>query len=96
MLVGLIQSFADHFDPTNLVNLLNEILDLRFEKKYNVVGPAVTATIFVHLRSLLAGSVNVVSGVATVPINLWDILDGAVPCRTARSSAPSHAPSSMI
>ena len=78
MLVGLIQSFADHFDPTNLVNLLNEILDLRFEKKYNVVGPAVTATIFVHLRSLLAGSVNVVSGVATVPINLWDILDGAV------------------
>ena len=96
MLVGLIQSFADHFDPTNLVNLLNEILDLRFEKKYNVVGPAVTATIFVHLRSLLAGSVNVVSGVATVPINCGIFSTELFPCRTARSSAPSHAPSSMI
>lgn len=30
-LVGLIQSFADNFDPTNLINLLNEALDLRLD-----------------------------------------------------------------
>lgn len=73
---GLIQSFADRFNPTNLVNLLNEILNLRFSKNYQVVGPAIAATITVHLRSLLAGSTNVVTGIATVPIDLWSILDG--------------------
>lgn len=75
-LIGLIQSFADYFNPTNLVNLLNEVLDLKFSKKYEVVGPAVAATVTVHLRSLLAGPTNVVTGVATVTINLWDILNG--------------------
>lgn len=75
-LIGLIQSFADRFNPTNLVNLLNEILNLRFSKNYQVVGPAIAATITVHLRSLLAGSTNVVTGIATVPIDLWSILDG--------------------
>lgn len=73
---GLIQSFANYFNPTNLVNLLNEVLNLRFSKNYQVVGPAIAATITVHLRSLLAGSTNVVTGIATVPIDLWSILDG--------------------
>lgn len=77
-LVALIQSFANYFNPNNLVSLLNDVLDLRFQKTYNIVGPAVAATITVHLRSLLAGSTNVVTGVATVPIDLWSILDGAI------------------
>lgn len=72
MLVGLINSFADNFDPTNFVNLLNEVLDLRFNKSY----AAGIAKIDVQLRPLLAGPYKVVSVVD--PIDLWGILDGAV------------------
>lgn len=72
MLVGLINSFADNFDPTNFVNLLNEVLDLRFNKGY----AAGIAKIDVKLRPLLAGPYKVVSVVD--PIDLWGILDGAV------------------
>lgn len=73
-LIQLIQSFADHFNPTNLVNLLNEVLDLRFDRNYTVI--VVTIGVHVHLRSLLAGPFNIVDGVTTATINLWDILDG--------------------
>lgn len=73
-LIQLIQSFADHFNPTNLVNLLNEVLDLRFDKNYTVI--IVTIGVHVHLRSLLAAPFNIVDGAATATINLWDILDG--------------------
>lgn len=73
-LIQLIQSFADHFNPTNLVNLLNEVLDLRFDRNYTVI--IVTIGVHVHLRSLLAAPFNIVDGAATATINLWDILDG--------------------
>lgn len=77
LLIQLIQSFADHFSPSNLVNLLNEILDLQFNKNYTVI--VVTIGVHVHLRSLLAGPFNIVDGVTTVSLNLWDTLDGAIP-----------------
>lgn len=76
LLIQLIQSFADHFSPSNLVNLLNEILDLQFNKNYTVI--VVTIGVHVHLRSLLAGPFNIVDGVTTVSLNLWDTLDGAI------------------
>ena len=73
MLVGLINSFADNFDSTNLVNLLNEVLDLQFHKKY-----IVTLQVNVHLRGLLAGPYNLTSGLYTYSLDLWGILDGAI------------------
>lgn len=73
MLVGLINSFADNFNPTNFVNLLNEVLDHQFHKKY--VG---TLQINVHLRGLLAGPYNVTSGLVTTPIDLWAELDKSI------------------
>lgn len=72
MLVDIINSFADNFDPTNLVNLLNEVLNLKFSKGYVLNA----VTISVNLRGLLAGPYNIVTGITTVSINLWDILDG--------------------
>lgn len=71
MLVGLINSFADNFDPTNFVNLLNEVLNLRFSKSYLAI-----AKIDVQLRALLAGPHNVVNLID--PIDLWGMLDGMV------------------
>lgn len=76
LLIQLIQSFANHFSPSNLVNLINEILDLQFNKNYTVI--IVTIGVHVHLRSLLAGPFNIVDGVTTVSLNLWDTLDGAI------------------
>lgn len=73
MLVGLINSFADNFNSTNFVNLLNEVLDLQFHKKY-----IVTLQVNVHLRGLLAGPYNITSGLYTYSLDLWGILDGAV------------------
>lgn len=73
MLVGLINSFADNFNSTNLVNLLNEVLDLKFQKKY-----IVTLQVNVQLRGLLAGPYNLTSGLYTYPLDLWGILDGAI------------------
>lgn len=73
MLVGLINSFADNFDSTNLVNLLNEALDLQFHKKY--LG---TLQVNVHLRGLLAGPYNLTSGIYTYSLDLWTMLDGAL------------------
>ncbi len=73
LLVGVIQSFADNFNSTNLVNLLNEVLDLKFSKKY--LG---SLTISVHLRPMLAGPYNLTSGIYTYRLDLWGILDGAI------------------
>lgn len=73
-LVALIQNFAAYFNPTNLVNLVNEILDLQFNKNYTVI--VVTIGVHVHLRAMLAGSFNIVDGVTTVPLDLWSTLDG--------------------
>lgn len=73
LLVGVIQSFADNFNSTNLVNLLNEVLDLKFSKKY--LG---SLTISVHLRPMLAGPYNLTSGIYTYTLDLWGILDGAI------------------
>lgn len=73
LLVGLIQSFADNFNPTNLVNLVNDILDVRFAKTY--IG---TVKFQIQLRGLLAGPYALVSGLVSVNLDLWDILDKAV------------------
>ena len=73
MLVGLINSFADNFNSTNLVNLLNEALDLQFHNKY--LG---TLQVNVHLRGLLAGPYNLTSGIYTYTLDLWTMLDGAL------------------
>lgn len=73
MLVGLINSFADNFNSTNFVNLLNEVLDLKFQKKY-----IVTLQVNVQLRGLLAGPYNLTSGLYTYSLDLWGILDGAI------------------
>lgn len=74
MLVDIINSFADNFDPTNLVSLVNEVLNLNFSKSY-VAG---IATISVNLRGLLAGPYTVVDAGAInkTTIDLWSILDG--------------------
>lgn len=72
MLVNIINSFADHFDPTNLVNLVNEVLDLKFSKGY--MAGIVTFTI--QLRGLLAGPFNIVTGITTFALDLWSTLDG--------------------
>ncbi len=74
MLVDIINSFADNFDPTNLVNLLNEVLNLKFSKGYVLNA----ATISVNLRGLLAGPYTVVDAGAInkTTIDLWSILDG--------------------
>ena len=74
MLVDIINSFADNFDPTNLVSLVNEVLNLNFSKGY--VGGI--ATISVNLRGLLAGPYTVVDAGAInkTTIDLWSILDG--------------------
>lgn len=81
LLVGLIQSFADNFDSTNLVNFINELLDLRFHKNtYKVLG-LVTLDVQVQLRGLLAGSYLIVkpSAVADpIYLDLWGMLDGAI------------------
>ena len=71
MLVGLVNSFADNFNSTNFVNLLNEVLNLRFSKSYLAI-----AKIDVQLRALLAGPHNVVNLID--PIDLWGMLDGMV------------------
>lgn len=75
-LIGLIQSFASYFNPTNLVNLLNEVLNLHFRQSY-VVG---VATIQVQLRGLLAGTYRIVDAgsINQTDLNLWDTLDGAI------------------
>lgn len=73
LLVGLIQSFADNFNSTNLVNLVNDILDVRFAKTY--IG---TVKFQIQLRGLLAGPYALVSGLVSVNLDLWDILDNAV------------------
>lgn len=73
LLTGVINSFANNFNPTNLINLLNEVLDLQFHKKY--IG---TLQINVHLRGLLAGPYALTSGLYTYNLDLWGILDGAV------------------
>lgn len=73
MLVGLINSFADNFNPTNFINLLNEVLDHQFHNKY-----VVTLQVNVHLRGLLAGPYNVTSGLVTTPIDLWAELDKSI------------------
>lgn len=73
LLVGVINSFADAFNPTNLVNLLNEVLDLKFQNKY-----VVTLSLQVQLRGLLAGPYNLTSGLYTYSLDLWGILDGAI------------------
>lgn len=78
-LVGLIQSFADNFDPTNLINLLNEALDLRLDTSEKVLG-LVTINVHVHLRSLLAGPFLVIDAgsINQTEIDLWSTLDGAI------------------
>lgn len=75
-LIGLIQSFANYFNPTNLVNLLNEVLNLHFKQSY-VAG---VATIQVQLRGLLAGTYRIVDAgsINQTNLNLWDTLDGAI------------------
>lgn len=73
LLVGLIQSFADNFNSTNLVNLVNDILDVRFAKTY--IG---TVKFQIQLRGLLAGPYALVSGLVSVNLDLWGILDGAI------------------
>lgn len=73
MLVGLINSFADNFNPTNLISLLNQALDHQFHQKY-----VVTLQVNVHLRGLLAGPYNVTSGLVTTPIDLWAELDKSI------------------
>lgn len=73
LLVGVIQSFADNFASANLVNLANEILDLRFADTY--IG---TVKFQLQLRGLLAGSYPIVSGLIKVNIDLWSILDDAI------------------
>lgn len=73
LLVGVINSFADAFNPTNFVNLLNEVLDLKFQNKY-----VVTLSLQVQLRGMLAGPYNLTSGLYTYSLDLWGILDGAV------------------
>lgn len=73
LLTGVINSFADAFDPTNLVNLLNEVLDLKFQNKY-----VLTLSLQVQLRGLLAGPYNLTSGLYTYTLDLWGILDGAL------------------
>lgn len=73
LLVGLIQSFADNFNSTNLVNLVNDILDVRFAKTY-----IATVKFQIQLRGLLAGSYALVSGLVSVNLDLWGILDGAI------------------
>lgn len=76
-LVALIQSFANHFESTKLVGLLNGILDIRLQKTYNAFGPAVQLKVNIHPRALLAGgNVEIIGGIASVPLNLWDTLDG--------------------
>lgn len=78
-LVELIQSFADKFNPTNLVNLLNEALDLRLDTSEKVLG-LVTIKVHVHLRSLLAGPFLVIDAgsINQTNIDLWHELDGAI------------------
>lgn len=73
LLVGVIQSFADNFSSANLVNLLNEILDLKFQGTY-----IATLKLNVQLRGLLAGPYNITSGIYTYSLDLWGILDGAI------------------
>lgn len=74
MLLGsIVRSFADNFKSTNLVNLINEVLDLYFSGKY--IG---TLTITVHLRGMLAGPYNVTSGIYTYTLDLWNMLDTKV------------------
>lgn len=74
MLVNVINSFADNFDPTNLVNLINEVLNLQFRQSY-ALG---IATISVNLRGLLAGPYMIVDAgsINKTTIDLWEILDG--------------------
>lgn len=71
LLTGVINSFADNFNSANLINLLNEVLDLQFHKKY--IG---TLQVNVHLRGLLAGPYALTSGLYTYNLDLWGILDG--------------------
>ena len=79
LLTGLINSFADSFAPDNLVNLVNKVLSLKFSGTY--LG---LVTINIQLRGMLAGPYSVVSGLMTVDLNLWDILDGAVTLPTGK------------
>lgn len=80
LLTGLINSFADHFNPDNLVSLVNDALTLKFSKGYVLNA----ATISVQLRGMLAGPWNIVSGITTVPLNLWDTLDGAITLQSGK------------
>lgn len=76
-LVALIHSFADYFNPTNLVNLLNQILDLKFDKGYSV--SIVSLSFNIQLRQLLAQPTTILTAnmlVDPVVIDLWTMLDG--------------------
>lgn len=78
-LVALIQSFADKFNSTNLVNFLNEILDLQISA--SSVAVVVRITVSGNLRCLLAGPYKLIDAgsLVSIPdIDLWGILDGAV------------------
>lgn len=79
-LVALIQSFADKFNPTNLVNFLNEVLDLQIYASAKALG-LVTITVSGNLRGLLAGPYKLIDAgsLVSIPnIDLWGMLDGMI------------------